>query len=63
MVGTLAGTPLEKLERKYSESSNFHKTSNIVLTVNDHIEKKIGSEMFRLKSHWPLNDEGHYEVC
>ena len=46
-TGTLAGTPSEKLERKYSELSNFHKIWNIVLTVNDHIEKKLGSEMFR----------------
>ena len=46
-LSTLAGTPSEKLERKYSELSNFHEIWNIVLTVNDHIEKKIGSEMFR----------------
>ena len=39
LVGTLAGTPLEKLERKYSELSIFHKIWNIVLTVNDHMKK------------------------
>ena len=44
---TLVGTPSEKLEWKYSELSNFHKIWIIVLHVNDHIEEKLGSEMFR----------------
>ena len=56
---TLAGTPSEKLERKYSELSNFHKIWNIVLTVNDHIEKKnvqikVSLAFKRLRSLWGL---------
>ena len=52
--------PRKNCCRKYSELSNLHKIWNIVHNVNDHIEEKLGSEMFRQKSHWPLNEHCKY---
>ena len=39
--------PRKNCCRKYPELSNLHKIWNIVHNVNNHIEEKLGSEMFR----------------
>ena len=45
-TNTLACTPSEKLEWKYSELSNFHKIWNVIHDSKYQIEEKLGSEMF-----------------
>ena len=39
--------PRKNCCRKYPELSNLHKIWNIVHNVNNHIEEKLGSKMFR----------------
>ncbi len=39
--------PRKNCCRKYSELSNLHRIWNIVHIMNDHIEEKLGSKMFR----------------
>ena len=39
--------PRKNCCRKYPELSSLHKIWNIVHNVNNHIEEKLGSEMFR----------------
>ena len=47
LTNTLAGTPSEKLEWKYSELSNFHKIWNVIHDSKYQIKEKLGSKMFR----------------